>query len=217
VRGLAGGRAQLEQIVGAMDASRPLVVLCLQAELPSQSAEWTEPLVLKKGDDAFLPYYQPLTDAAAAAGHASTPEFMHFGVEDFHTPTLPALQGLVVELAKRLEEDSAQLYIHCWGGRGRAGTVSLISVFCGMCVCVCEHTCSQTLFTPTVRAGGRGAAFARVRGDGREDGAGAGAGRLLHARRHGPAALAGDGVTTRAREAILRDGTLKTRLQPHLL
>jgi alanine transaminase len=101
------------------------VLLCLQAELPSQSAEWSEPLMLRKGDDAFLPYYQPVTDAAAAAGHAFAPDFVHFRVEDFQTPTLQALQGLVAELARRLEEDSAQLYIHCWGGRGRAGTVSL--------------------------------------------------------------------------------------------
>jgi hypothetical protein len=129
------GVVQIRQIVAAMDASRQLVMVCLQAELPSQSAAWSEPLQLKAGAPPFLPYFQVVTDAAAAAGHTFAPEvrhwaswssacvgsqcrrgatvrltagrpraqFEHVRVEDFQTPTMEALQGLVAKLAERLE------------------------------------------------------------------------------------------------------------------
>jgi hypothetical protein len=72
------GVVQIRQIVAAMDASRQLVMVCLQAELPSQSAAWSEPLQLKAGAPPFLPYFQVVTDAAAAAGHTFAPEVRHW-------------------------------------------------------------------------------------------------------------------------------------------
>jgi protein-tyrosine phosphatase len=49
-------------------------------------------------------------------------QFLHYRIVDMNVPTQEYLRQIVEELAARLE-GGHQLYIHCWGGRGRAGTV----------------------------------------------------------------------------------------------
>ncbi|KAK9814139.1 hypothetical protein WJX72_001188 [[Myrmecia] bisecta] len=49
-------------------------------------------------------------------------DFMHFPIVDMEIPSKDKLLGLVTELQERLERGE-RIYVHCWGGRGRAGTV----------------------------------------------------------------------------------------------
>ena len=49
-------------------------------------------------------------------------EFMHCPIVDLGLPEEEQLRDLLEELTIRLERGE-KLYIHCWGGRGRAGTV----------------------------------------------------------------------------------------------
>jgi len=48
--------------------------------------------------------------------------FLHSPIVDLGLPSVEALQKLLLDLESRLEAGE-KLYIHCWGGRGRAGTV----------------------------------------------------------------------------------------------
>lgn len=49
-------------------------------------------------------------------------QFVHCPIVDLSVPEPDRLRLLLADLAERLESGE-QLYIHCWGGRGRAGTV----------------------------------------------------------------------------------------------
>eukprot|EP00241_Pyramimonas_parkeae_P012356 CAMPEP_0114254428 /NCGR_PEP_ID=MMETSP0058-20121206/16971_1 /TAXON_ID=36894 /ORGANISM="Pyramimonas parkeae, CCMP726" /LENGTH=295 /DNA_ID=CAMNT_0001368641 /DNA_START=62 /DNA_END=949 /DNA_ORIENTATION=- len=120
----ATGAAQIAQVASSMDPTRPLTYVCLQDELPSQSDSWSS---FEHSGGVFKPYYSTAIEAAEA-NNASTPEFLHFRIVDLSVPTLEQLQFIVQELGKRLNAGH-QLYIHCWGGRGRAGLVgaSLLS------------------------------------------------------------------------------------------
>ncbi|KAG2447825.1 hypothetical protein HYH02_007281 [Chlamydomonas schloesseri] len=48
--------------------------------------------------------------------------FCHSPIEDLGIPAAGALKALVADLEARLAAGE-KLYVHCWGGRGRAGTV----------------------------------------------------------------------------------------------
>jgi len=49
-------------------------------------------------------------------------KFVHSPIVDLGVPSETALKSLVDDLQARVEAGE-KLYIHCWGGRGRAGTV----------------------------------------------------------------------------------------------
>jgi hypothetical protein len=54
----------------------------------------------------------------------SAPTFIHFGIRDFDI--VDSLEGLslLIDLLGRRVRAGETLYIHCWGGKGRAGLVS---------------------------------------------------------------------------------------------
>ena len=54
---------------------------------------------------------------------AVTLRFLHCPVPDFGVLPDGSMVGLVTELRKCLEKDKRVLYIHCYGGHGRTGTV----------------------------------------------------------------------------------------------
>ncbi|KAG2430152.1 hypothetical protein HXX76_010251 [Chlamydomonas incerta] len=84
--------------------------------------------------DKFLPARVSAAAAAAAADAAGgwkrpgveyNPvelQFCHSPIEDLGVPAEGALKGLIADLESRLAAGE-KLYVHCWGGRGRAGTV----------------------------------------------------------------------------------------------
>ncbi|EIE21090.1 phosphatases II, partial [Coccomyxa subellipsoidea C-169] len=49
--------------------------------------------------------------------------FLHYPITDLDIPTTDQVRELIGEIARRVEAGEV-LYVHCWGGRGRAGTVA---------------------------------------------------------------------------------------------
>ena len=106
--------------------------VCLQAELPPQpdGAAWPEDGV-RLGDaedraqwpDPFV-RYQPEADEIAASAAASPPlRYLHCPIVDLSTPQMPQLLSLLDEIVQHYESGGQAAYVHCWGGRGRAGLV----------------------------------------------------------------------------------------------
>jgi protein-tyrosine phosphatase len=54
--------------------------------------------------------------------HPKNLHFLHSPIVDLGLPSPEKLDLLLAELQQRLAKGE-KLYIHCWGGRGRAGTV----------------------------------------------------------------------------------------------
>lgn len=91
--------------------------VCLQDEVPPQddAAAWS------KHRHGFSRYFSDATDIAKALGHEVS--FLHLPIEDFGTPPDESkLKMTLDDVAARVLGGSA-VYIHCWGGRGRAATV----------------------------------------------------------------------------------------------
>jgi len=102
-------------------------------------APWTKPSAeeYKPGEpNAFLEggrcgdfgAYAPTVTRIAAALGKPTPRFLHFPIMDLTAPTLPHLRVMVRALWREMERyrqdpSSGAVYLHCWGGKGRSGTV----------------------------------------------------------------------------------------------
>lgn len=53
------------------------------------------------------------------------PQFVHYGIKDMNTAiSLNSLIDVVLHLADRIRNKHEVIYMHCWGGKGRAGFVS---------------------------------------------------------------------------------------------
>ena len=111
---------------------------CLQAEVPPQevASRWPAggvPLGGSSGErfpGAFQPYAPVANRLAAAAGRAP-PTYLHHGIEDLSVPADAArLRRLLDALLAHYEGGGAAIYVHCWGGRGRAGLVG--SALCAL-------------------------------------------------------------------------------------
>ena len=83
-------------------------------------------------DDFPWPFvhYAPLVRQAMAAVAANKetvlkePTFLNYPIPDLSVPSAQPLQDLLLQLLQALEEDQHHvIYLHCWGGRGRAGLV----------------------------------------------------------------------------------------------
>ena len=105
---------------------------CLQTEVPSQEDEvgWN-----KDGkDEVYLePYHRrdfprPFTRygplAQSFAKDTSSLSFLHKPIEDLSVPTCNrSMLALLSTLLQHLEHENQAIYLHCWGGRGRAGLI----------------------------------------------------------------------------------------------
>jgi len=109
---------------------------CLQTEVPPQDddSKWEalggevylEPISLRREFPRPFTRYGPLAQTFSD----STVRFRHCPIEDLGTPSCnDNLLHLLSALLQHLESDANNtLYLHCWGGRGRAG---LIGGLCG--------------------------------------------------------------------------------------
>lgn len=103
---------------------------CLQTEVPSQSddVEWDasggkvylDPTLRREFPRPFTrygPLAQTLSDSSV--------EFLHSPIEDLGTPSCnDSLLRLLSALLHHLEASADKtIYLHCWGGRGRAGLI----------------------------------------------------------------------------------------------
>jgi len=105
---------------------------CLQTEVPSQddNVEWEA-----VGGEVYLdpmsrrefprPFTRYSTLAQAISDSSSEVGFLHSPIEDLGTPSCnDTLLRLLSELLYHLESNANNaLYLHCWGGRGRAGLI----------------------------------------------------------------------------------------------
>jgi hypothetical protein len=105
--------------------------VCLQEEVPPQDAD---PSLGAAGwpDSGLIPHakaahgfrrYLPDAVAAAAAAGRPPPRFLRLPITDFGVPDEAALLPPLAALAADVRSGAAVPYLHCWGGRGRAGTV----------------------------------------------------------------------------------------------
>lgn len=93
--------------------------VCLQAELPPLDGSE----ILGGAVVDPLPGLEPYADDARAADPEKPPAFAHFGIKDMEpAEDIAELRGVVYSLADRVRAGEV-LYIHCWGGKGRAGLV----------------------------------------------------------------------------------------------
>ncbi|CAE8680112.1 unnamed protein product, partial [Polarella glacialis] len=111
LRGPEAGRRRLVEVLGAgVD-----VFVSLISELPPQ---WEHEGQIR----GFTGYYAPVRELAAGYETPRDVKFLHFPIDDMGTPSLERLGDIVDQLVQ-LHLAGRTLYIHCWGGKGRAGTV----------------------------------------------------------------------------------------------
>ena len=70
--------------------------------------------------ESFTPYWERLEDIAGRIGTAV--RWMRYPIEDFNVPHRETLVQILDEVDKALAE-GLPVYVHCWGGIGRTGTV----------------------------------------------------------------------------------------------
>ena len=63
--------------------------------------------------DPLEPYERHLGDGALRVSHP---------IVDFGTPTIPRMTRILDDIDQAIGDDRT-VYVHCWGGRGRTGTV----------------------------------------------------------------------------------------------
>lgn len=107
---------------------------CLQSEVPAQTdfKVWE-----KQGGQVFLndylrddfprpfTHYAPLVQSAASSivdDGSDEIEFLHYPIEDLSVPDSKPIQLLLTQLLEAMDNGKV-IYLHCWGGRGRAGLV----------------------------------------------------------------------------------------------
>jgi hypothetical protein len=68
----------------------------------------------------FVPYLEPLRTAAAPSGE--TIGWNRYPIRDGGIPEPAAMTAILDDIDRALENDRG-VYVHCWGGKGRTGTV----------------------------------------------------------------------------------------------
>lgn len=126
---------EVELHVNKMVCDANVRLFCsLQSEVPSQDDYDAWKLVNGKmklpvggGIDDFPEYfshYAPLVDSALTLNNIQeNVSYIHAPIIDLNTPSSDSLLLLLSSILTNLEEDDKSIYIHCWGGRGRAGLV----------------------------------------------------------------------------------------------
>jgi len=105
--------------------------VCLQSELPAQDdlKKWQngqgqvflDPFTRRDFPRPFIHYASIVDSILRSHAPQSTCTYLHSPIEDLSTPQESFSELLDSLLSILLEDDQACLYIHCWGGRGRAG------------------------------------------------------------------------------------------------
>jgi len=102
---------------------------CLQTEVPSQDDDigWKSGEVYLESEYARREFPRPFTRYGPLAQSLTESQltFLHNPIEDLNVPTCnDALLTLLSQLLGHLEcEENRTIYLHCWGGRGRAGLI----------------------------------------------------------------------------------------------
>jgi hypothetical protein len=77
--------------------------------------------LMEEGESSrFTPYMPELT--ALAAAHGTEVSSVRLPIRDVNIPSKEAMVGILDEIDLSMQVDQP-VYVHCWGGRGRTGTV----------------------------------------------------------------------------------------------
>ncbi|KAJ1448558.1 protein-tyrosine phosphatase-like protein, partial [Pelagophyceae sp. CCMP2097] len=104
--------------------------VCLQREYEPDAPE-----IAWRTGQAIRPYFTSAVNVAAQldASSAEAPPrklaFIHFGIVDCATVEDDAVLRFVRALALRLRNAAEVVYLHCWGGHGRTGTVVCLLLY----------------------------------------------------------------------------------------
>lgn len=106
--------------------------VCLQAESEPQSnlnRNGKDTTILGglkdwETDPMNFEHYRPAVESALHGSSSKRPSFLHYGIRDMSPAVdLNEFNRLITILASRVI-DGEVLYLHCWGGKGRAGLVA---------------------------------------------------------------------------------------------
>lgn len=89
--------------------------VCLQKEYDpfATEEEW-------RSGSAIRPYFDAAVDMASGSRQLA---FLHFGIEDCNVGEDSDVTRFAIDLANRLRYTEEVVYLHCWGGHGRTGTL----------------------------------------------------------------------------------------------
>lgn len=120
---------------------------CLQSEVPSQDdyESWNDvhvdgkvqlPIDGGRRDfPGYFTHYAALVELALdmgvdlGAAEGDRVSYNHSPILDLNTPSSSSLISLLSTILTNLECENSAVYIHCWGGRGRAGLVGSCLLF----------------------------------------------------------------------------------------
>jgi hypothetical protein len=109
--------------------------VCLQAEVPPQSPDtlvFGEELSAGEATCNIMPGFVNYAMEANQFYPDTPANFIYMGIRDFQpADSMDDLVQLTGELKRRMEEKEDEvLYLHCWGGKGRAGLVAACMLGC---------------------------------------------------------------------------------------
>ena len=70
--------------------------------------------------EIFVPYEQQLENISATADIPI--KLVHMPIRDTDVPTVEGMVAILDEIDRAIQQNP-RVYLHCWGGRGRTGTV----------------------------------------------------------------------------------------------
>uniref|UniRef100_A0A7S3NIH7 Swiss Army Knife protein DSP-PTPase phosphatase domain-containing protein n=1 Tax=Aureoumbra lagunensis TaxID=44058 RepID=A0A7S3NIH7_9STRA len=95
--------------------------VCLQREYNPRAREsdWRKGLALR-------PYFNSAVEICAELDPHRDLHFLHFGIQDCSVAEDSAVEAFARRLARRIRDTDQIIYLHCWGGHGRAGTITCL-------------------------------------------------------------------------------------------
>ena len=115
-------------------------IYLLDTENNSRQHQWPNPFTPYKPEvEAVLQHQQAASQKNATYTdkdnhHTTLVDYWHHPIEDLSVPSTNKMNGLLWKILQFLdneEEDTTLVYLHCWGGRGRAGLTAccLLTLF----------------------------------------------------------------------------------------
>ena len=110
-----------DRLLNSILACGVTTFVCLQREYDPDAPEsaW-------RSGAAIRPYYPSAVALAARHHRGRRLDFLHFGIEDCSVVEDDAVAAFSRSLADRLRCTDEVIYLHCWGGHGRAGTITCL-------------------------------------------------------------------------------------------
>eukprot|EP01083_Nonionella_stella_P231412 817146_1 len=126
---LQGQRPEAHEIRKIVTEANCSTFVCLQAECAPEDGS----ILLDDGGvqdwkkcerTDYDAYGEEVRAITKDIGVSTAPTFLHYGIKDMHiAKSIDGLEHVVTHLAKRIQSGEI-IYLHCLGGKGRAGLVA---------------------------------------------------------------------------------------------